>query len=288
MGWDTRNPTGVNQDGVVKLGGVVRSGTASQNSAYTGKEGELTYDIENKALFVHDGSTPGGTQVGGFTPTDLSGLEFWFDANDDSTITEVSGEVSQWDDKSGNGRDIVQLTAGQKPNTATLEGVSTLFFDGDDALNLGSLSVQGDPMTIFGVAASADIVGFKYIWSVDDTEQFIRQNSADFAAGHGVTAGSASALGIANAWSLLTPRAFVIRTRSDNPSEVELDDGTTDTDSTVGTLQQTITDLTVGARNSVGLTGWNGHIMEIGAYSQLLSDVSKTDLMNYLKIKWGL
>lgn len=40
-------------------------GTTEQNNQFTGAEGALTYDVENKELRVHDGTTPGGTVVGG-------------------------------------------------------------------------------------------------------------------------------------------------------------------------------------------------------------------------------
>jgi hypothetical protein len=50
-----------------------------------------------------------------WTPIESDFLEAWYDADDYSTITESSGLVSQWDDKSGNGFDAFPETAGQKP-----------------------------------------------------------------------------------------------------------------------------------------------------------------------------
>jgi hypothetical protein len=41
----------------------LRRGTASQNSGFTGVEGELIYVTDTKELVVHDGSTVGGTNV---------------------------------------------------------------------------------------------------------------------------------------------------------------------------------------------------------------------------------
>jgi len=41
----------------------LRRGTASQNSGFTGVEGELIYVTDTKELVVHDGSTAGGTNV---------------------------------------------------------------------------------------------------------------------------------------------------------------------------------------------------------------------------------
>jgi hypothetical protein len=49
-----------------------------------------------------------------WTPTELT-TALWFDAADQSTITESGGSVSQWNDKSGNARHISQATAGLQP-----------------------------------------------------------------------------------------------------------------------------------------------------------------------------
>lgn len=40
----------------------LKRGNASQNDAYTGPKGELTFDTSNRTLRSHDGTTKGGTQ----------------------------------------------------------------------------------------------------------------------------------------------------------------------------------------------------------------------------------
>ena len=51
----------------------LRRGTTTENNAFKGALGELTYDTEKKQLRVHDGSTVGGTSLatltGGLVPT---------------------------------------------------------------------------------------------------------------------------------------------------------------------------------------------------------------------------
>ena len=49
---------------------LLRRGTASQNDAFTGAEGEITYDTEGKNLRLHDGDTPGGTTLAAGAQTD--------------------------------------------------------------------------------------------------------------------------------------------------------------------------------------------------------------------------
>jgi hypothetical protein len=43
----------------------------------------------------------------------------WLDAADASTVTTVSSAVSQWNDKSGNGRNFTQSTSGNRPALTT-------------------------------------------------------------------------------------------------------------------------------------------------------------------------
>ena len=67
--------------------------------------------------------TQGG---GGFSPLDLI-PNLWLDATDATTITEVSGDVSQWDDKSGNSNNVSQGTAIYRPsNGGTINGNNAL------------------------------------------------------------------------------------------------------------------------------------------------------------------
>ena len=56
----------------------------------------------------------------------------WLDAADAGTVTTVSGAVSQWNDKSGNGRNATQSTAGSRPTytSAAVNNRNTLTFDG--------------------------------------------------------------------------------------------------------------------------------------------------------------
>ena len=44
----------------------LRRGTTAQHSAFTGAEGELTFDTTKKVLVIHDGVTAGGKPVDGF------------------------------------------------------------------------------------------------------------------------------------------------------------------------------------------------------------------------------
>lgn len=73
-----------------------------------------------------------------WTPAQIA-TALWLDANDANTITLNGTTVSQWNDKSGNGRNATQATAASQP-TYEAAGSSTLkpalSFDGADLMSL--------------------------------------------------------------------------------------------------------------------------------------------------------
>lgn len=67
-----------------------------------------------------------------FSPSDIPGLLAWYDAADAATFTFSSGVVvSQWNDKSGNGENLVQGTVARQPSrSGTQNGLPTVVYDG--------------------------------------------------------------------------------------------------------------------------------------------------------------
>jgi hypothetical protein len=86
----------------------------------------------------------------GFNPKSISGLQLWLDASDASSVVLNGSTVSQWSDKSGNGRNATQGTANNQPtfSAAARNGRSVLSFDGsNDSLLTSSFSIS-QPFTI--------------------------------------------------------------------------------------------------------------------------------------------
>ena len=74
-----------------------------------------------------------------WTPAEIS-TALWLDASDAGTVTETGGAVSQWDDKSGNGRNAT-AGAGFQPDyvPAGQNGLNVIRLDGSSQyLNLGT------------------------------------------------------------------------------------------------------------------------------------------------------
>ena len=84
-----------------------------------------------------------------FTPSAQSNLEFWLDASDASTITHSSNAVSQWDDKSGNGKHATQTTPSRMPTYTVSDSllndkssISSADQNNSIGLDLPSISLQ--------------------------------------------------------------------------------------------------------------------------------------------------
>lgn len=88
-----------------------------------------------------------------FSPAQMA-PKAWWDASDTTTITESSGAVSQWNDKSGNGYNLTQSTGAAQPttNSVTKNGLNVLKFDGGDVMNYsGTTGMDVGNATVVGV-----------------------------------------------------------------------------------------------------------------------------------------
>lgn len=80
------------------------------NNPFTAKQSFIKYCPLNTGGF----NNINVTQEGSWNPSFLS-PSLWLDGNDLSTVTEVNGFVSSWNDKSGNGNHFSQATVANRP-----------------------------------------------------------------------------------------------------------------------------------------------------------------------------
>ena len=102
----------------------------------------MALELVNKLPYDHpyrwDGTAVGGVKL--WRPDELGAdLALWLDAADASTITLNGSNVSQWDDKSGNGKHVSQGEATLQPqyDSFQLNSLSTISFV-DDILGTSS------------------------------------------------------------------------------------------------------------------------------------------------------
>ena len=230
----------------------------------------------------------------GFTPRNISGLAAWWDASDAASITTVSGRVSQWNDKSGNGVHATQTTANNRPvNTSqTLNGRAVMTFDGSN-----------DIMSFTGTARTDEtqfvVVRNNMVASAVSNQQIL----GDASSGFGVTAVIKND-GSTNSDVFTHCGGFSLGTTSaryqfpaNNPFGPAVVSAIRSSASggilrTDGVQRATCTTSNSYALARIGGVGsslpLNGYIAEIVIYSRALSVADVQRVERYLGTKWGL
>jgi hypothetical protein len=258
-----------------------------------------------------------GGFVPSFLPSDLANLEAWYKA--DAGITTVSSAVSVWADQSGNGRDVTQGTAANRPayGSETLNGIDVLTFDISDWLNSAGVSShnflhQGDS-TFFILARAGNVANpdavYGYMGSnagastkvgafatYEDRVIFSRNNALNYQVSAGIS-GTLVAGGIdndkitANEWRIVGAATDVDLPYADRV------DGFVDGviyDATAPAATPTSTSGLNATHNfQIGAIGNNtlpflGAMAEIVMYSRKLSVSEIAQVDNYLKAKYAL
>jgi len=234
-------------------------------------------------------------------PLTIPNLEVWLDASDTDTVTLNGDNVSQWDDKSPNGNDVLQVTAANQPlYTSFKNGLNVMTYDGVTDRLEGSSFTFPTNMTVICVVSHDN-------WTASgDGLQFII-NSGGFSGVKGVAIGRAgSSLNEFNPQSIMSvgdgfntgrgPRAggsygslsdgqfIVLKTAlSSTTADIKIDGTPITLDvSVTGTIADTF--LLVGGINQ----NWPGNIAEIVIYGRDLSSSEVDQVEAFLNTKWAI
>jgi hypothetical protein len=241
-----------------------------------------------------------------FTPLSLN-PQLWLDAADTATITESSGAVSQWDDKSGNGRHFTQATGANQPATGTntRNGLNVISFDGNDFLTLGTndLARNVSGATIYVVYQhAANPTGDRRIFNINNgtASGFVRVLILDGVTSQRTQTGGrtldadsfASVTG-----SIVISTNYLYRASIFDYANTDLFNyvnGILDA-STTSFQTATTTSNTASIRARVGAdvnvtpaTFFSGQIAEILVYHTAHTTAQRLTVETYLKTKWGL
>ena len=117
---------------------VSANGLTQSNILITGLNSNSTYSFLTRPVNCPGYGPSTFSGVINTNPTSVSGLNFWIDAADSSSITLSSGNVSQINDKSGNNYNVTQATTGSQPSYVS----SNIIFSNDKFLNIPQSAIN--------------------------------------------------------------------------------------------------------------------------------------------------
>lgn len=232
-----------------------------------------------------------------FVPTQLTGLAAWYDAKDAGTIHLSGSNVTQWDDKSGNTRNVVQGTGANQP-TYTANGGSggqpAIQYSGTKLLaTSATFSISTTSIFVVGkFSGTAGIIiehgtngtnaGGNYLYGTTNDSSSIRR-------GANISSRNVSANWAVNSVFSVFEQEFdgthaghkVWRDGVDQAAGNGVS-GTVDP----GTGSNTAASLMIGCRSGLTLPT-TGDVYEVLLYTPQLSSANMLLVRQYLKAKWG-
>ena len=224
-------------------------------------------------------------QYGLWSPAEIT-TALWLDAADESTITASSGRISQWSDKSGNGRNATQATGAQQPKitTAAQNSRSVVEFDpASDSFQRLSFSRLTNLGHVFFVAKKNDI---------NDSSVVLTDGSANDLRGvvFGDSAGSNFFVQqIAGSLSTATRNNWhIAEVRTDGTNASLGIDATRTTSADADVMSSSDIGWYRNASAFANQYSFRGQIGEIILSTTALSDSTRQKVEGYLAHKWGL
>ena len=223
----------------------------------------------------------------GFTPASISGLQFWVDSADastlytDSALTTLAvadGDViGGWKDKSGNSRNALQTDGTKKPvlKLAIQNGRNVVRFDGVND-NMTFSNWQSNPATVFLVVrSSSDTIFLSTLAAANPGYPlFYYYTGGNVYGQQGYLSGFTPA-NTYNQWTVTcSTTARTIRR-----------DGTAGT-SAAGVVGAALYSK-IGEYDDVSRYSQTGDTLEILGYNSVLSGSDILVVESYLKAKWG-
>jgi hypothetical protein len=227
----------------------------------------------------------------------------WLDAADTTTITESSGSVSQWDDKSGNGRNLVQANSVIQPSTgtATINGLNVIDFTGSGgrrlALQNNNILQDVGGGTIFAVVNGTYSSVFSSCVTITTnnaaatTRAYLAANSGPIVSGgrrlDTDSFQSVASASVSNNTPIVAAGFYDYANAALRVSVNGTQTTRTGGFQTAGNTSNTASRIVLGA-NDGGSEIFTGVIAEIIVTARVLTADEITSTENYLRTKWNV
>ena len=279
----------VNQIDIFQNGIKLHDGidfTATNGSSVT-----LTNYAPSGSIIEYIINMTSGVVSATFSPSDISGLQLWLDADDSETITLNGSTVSQWDDKSGNNYHCVQGTASNQPTyvTAAQNGKNVVRLDGsNDYMQNSTNTIVGgsNARTVFVACKNTDTSGITYPFGLG-TRANVGSGQIFL-----VSAEIAVRVSFGNIiWSTSLYSSAGIITIQTNGTDVNqllgwLNGASLSLSSSTNVTLNTQVGYMIG--DSTVSSTWYGDVMEVIVYDSNLSTSDRESVESYLSTKWGI
>jgi len=230
----------------------------------------------------------------GFIPTAISGCQLWLDAADSSTITIQTG-VSQWNDKSGQGRHVTQSTTSLQPVYSSVS--NALVFNSNAWLGIPNALASITPTyTIFVVdkRASASVHFFIGMHDATGGNVALVLGYNGTTTSHHTTAYITDCMVTIPAYAgAAEPKRLARYDYTGSLRDTYINGGQLSTIQSFSATLPTWNNANIGAGYYTpgvsGLDWWYvGNIHEIIFYNNVLTTAQAQQVESYLAQKWGL
>lgn len=224
-----------------------------------------------------------GTSVP-FSPTQIPGLQLWLDGADASTITQVAGALSQWNDKSTNTYQALQATGANKPaySSTGLDSKGAITFNGtSDFLSISGFSVP----TTFTAFIVLDVISTpQSAFAAFFDTGFSTQILLGFDSGGIKITATVNNVFATAAPAFTTGGSHQALFSTDGVNGITAFDSTSSSYTSSAAAGGSVT-ANIGVFN--GANYINATIGEMLMYQGLLSSADITVIQDYLRNKWG-
>lgn len=223
----------------------------------------------------------------------------WLDASDDSTITQSGGFVSQWNDKSGNGRNVSNGSVTSQPTigTITLNGLNTIGFNRlNDRLSITSTGLISN-LTSYSFFCVANYritpIAAHRFWDVNNNRLVSYStiaavsSSASYSTS-GMAFSSPNGSFPINTWTKVSSVWTGGSIASESSIRLNNSEQILTTTNGTGTLNSSASNsFWVGNRSTID-RGFNGQMGEFIFFNRALVHSERKLIELYLQNKWGI
>ena len=225
----------------------------------------------------------------------------WLDAADASTVTAPGGVVEQWNDKSGNGRNAVQATAGNRPafTSGGLNSRNVITFDGSNDWIACAASVFSSQLAYswFAVArrSTTATVGTLFSERINSNAAAVQLTAVDTTTIVNRAGGPSASAVIEQTESISMPTtAQILGSVQSATAGTAYRNGTATATNAETKASLTFRPFMLGGQydssTNLGATQqyWSGYIAEFVITHATLSTLNRQKIEGYLAHKWGL